>query len=507
MRISSVRIINFKSVMDSGTLDLGPITLLVGRNNSGKSSVIRALHVLQTSGPADLRDIRYGADEMAVHYLVEDLNPSDWGGPQQPPGPGRIQMTLRRGSGPNLLLEVPSVGSFNVTPRPATEPENIIYPYLAGRKATAYEEVIDQLRSQEVRVNLSNLAAKVDRLADAHHPMHEEFERLVAETINLPLSAIASPGGKQVGMWVDPARWIGLWQMGDGVAQMLGLITQLCMADGHVFLVEELENDVHPEGLKALLRLIEERSGRNQFIISTHSNIVVRHLGAVPSTVIYSVSSGIEARGSTRLPTTTFSAISHDVTERVRLLNSLGYELSDFDLYDGWLILEEASAERLIRDYLAKWFAPALTRVRTVASRGTGDIERSTEALEKLVLFTHLQELYSGRIRVLVDNEPSGQAVIARLKQRFTSWPEDSFRLLDQPDFERYYPPEFESKVEAALALKGRQKREAKAALLLEVLQWIDDDEERARLAFADSAAKVIVELRDFERSLSTAGR
>jgi hypothetical protein len=44
MRIRKLRITNYKSILDSGEVDLNPaITVLVGRNESGKTSILRAL--------------------------------------------------------------------------------------------------------------------------------------------------------------------------------------------------------------------------------------------------------------------------------------------------------------------------------------------------------------------------------------------------------------------------------------------------------------------------------
>lgn len=53
--ITSLRCQNFRCFYDTGTLELAPITLLVGENNSGKSSIIQALHLpaltLQSEDP------------------------------------------------------------------------------------------------------------------------------------------------------------------------------------------------------------------------------------------------------------------------------------------------------------------------------------------------------------------------------------------------------------------------------------------------------------------------
>jgi len=63
--------------------------------------------------------------------------------------------------------------------------------------------------------------------------------------------------------------------MGEGLANIVALLSELAVNSGKLFLIEMPENDLHPQALKALLDLILESSKRNQFIISTHSNIVV----------------------------------------------------------------------------------------------------------------------------------------------------------------------------------------------------------------------------------------
>ena len=54
--LKEIRIKNFKSLKDSGTLEIKPITLLVGLNSSGKSSLIQFLLLLKQT--IESRDIR-----------------------------------------------------------------------------------------------------------------------------------------------------------------------------------------------------------------------------------------------------------------------------------------------------------------------------------------------------------------------------------------------------------------------------------------------------------------
>ena len=43
MRLSKVQIREFQSIQDSTEIEVGPITCLVGKNESGKTAVLKAL--------------------------------------------------------------------------------------------------------------------------------------------------------------------------------------------------------------------------------------------------------------------------------------------------------------------------------------------------------------------------------------------------------------------------------------------------------------------------------
>ena len=44
MKLTSVRITNFRSIQDSTEFQIGDVTCLVGKNESGKTAFLRALH-------------------------------------------------------------------------------------------------------------------------------------------------------------------------------------------------------------------------------------------------------------------------------------------------------------------------------------------------------------------------------------------------------------------------------------------------------------------------------
>lgn len=52
--------------------------------------------------------------------------------------------------------------------------------------------------------------------------------------------------------------------------------------------------------------------------------------------------------------------VKNDPNEKMKLLEELGYDVFDFDLYKFYLIFEESSAEALVRDFLIPVFCPSL---------------------------------------------------------------------------------------------------------------------------------------------------
>jgi predicted ATPase len=507
MKITSLRLQNIRSIPDSGPIELGPITLLVGKNNTGKSTLLRAIGTLQRDSGLDGSAVRHGSETGAITMQIEKAEPRFWY-VQFPAVDGNIRIQISKdGPAAGFVLELGANGKRGVSLMQPTEPNNFIYPYFSGRKVAEFSELVNQGTARAVTGNLSNLPAKVDDLLDVEHPNHDQFVTLVNELLNFPISAVASAGGKSVAMRINKTEWINISRMGEGVAQLLGLIVQLCVAEDRLFLLEEIENDIHPEALKVLLRAIEASSSTNQFVISTHNNIVLRHLGAIDSTKIYDVRSSLAVENGDRLQTSTVELVEHTVEARTRLLTDLGYELSDLDLHDGWIIFEESSAEKIIRECLIPWFAPRLSRVKTVSSRGTSGIPTAFEALNKLVLFSHLESRYVGKVLVLVDGEPSGLDAVARLRKDYPSWDESSFKNFEQADFEQYYPDEFADRAALALAETNKQKkREAKRQLLDDVLAWIAEDEPRAKKAFELSADEIVKVLQAFENNFGNKG-
>ena len=288
-------------------------------------------------------------------------------------------------------------------------------------------------------------------------------------------------------------------QLGEGVPNVVALLVDLAVSKDKLFLIEEPENDLHPKALKALMDLIILSSKANQFIISTHSNIVLRYLGAEPNAKIYE----IRPMDRRQPPEATVHLVEATPEARLKVLRDLGYSFSDFDLWDGWLILEESSAERIIRDYLIPWFVPKLTRIRTLAASGADDVEPRFVDFDRLTRFTHLEGAYKGAAWVRLDGDPKGSAIVDKLRVDYKDWPEDRFACYSSDQFEIYFPAEFQERIEVLIKKpSGKHKSDEKKSLLKNVLAWLDEDEERGKKALEISAAEIIEDLQKIEAQL-----
>jgi predicted ATP-dependent endonuclease of OLD family len=295
------------------------------------------------------------------------------------------------------------------------------------------------------------------------------------------------------------SRFIAIEEMGAGVANLLGMIVDLCMAEEKIIVMEEPENDLHPQALKALCRLIVGKSLNNQFLISTHSNIVLQELGSVSTTCVFRVVADKES-----IPWKSRCERLDTTEERLDVLRDMGYALHDFSLYEGWLFLEEASAETLLKDYLIPWFVPQLRDLRTVAGRGVSTVKPMFDEFRRLFLFAHLERLYKGRAWVLVDGDEVGRQVVRQLREDFGDWPEDHFRFLAHGAIEYYFPQAFRTRyVEKIEVLVDPARRNAKRERFSELRKWLDDNPDDGKVALLESAEPLISFLREVAAALA----
>jgi hypothetical protein len=213
----------------------------------------------------------------------------------------------------------------------------------------------------------------------------------------------------------------------------------------------------------------------------------------------------MELDETTKIPTSSCKLLSDVPEERIQLLENLGYEPADFYLWKAYLILEESSAEHIIKTFLIPYLVPKLQgKLQTIAAQGVDDVEARFSDFLRIFVFIHTSPQYRNRAWVAVDNGAQGEKVVASLQAKFVkNWPSKHFRCFKAENFERYYPPQFHETVAKVLGMtKGKTRRDAKKELALEVLDWATANIEVAKSEFEKCAAEIIGLLREIETEI-----
>lgn len=502
--------------MDSDILELSDnINVFVGKNNAGKSTLLNTILILQHQELANLNvnhNSKLGSITITFkEYIYNDsiLLPDEnhTYGISMTLAPGEkgslnkfLHIYLKRSNG--LVSD-----GGNYHDLPVNEPQNIIYPFTSNRKATKLEEAVNLSTTASITGDLRYIYSRVEKLCNRFESGHDLYYEIIKNFFGYNISTIKTASGSKAGYKINDDKFIPVTLMGQGVLHILGFISSLAVAENKIFIIEEPENDLHPDAIKTLLKLIKLKSKTNQFFISTHSNIVLKELGTEDSTKIFQVKMEIDSKSN--VPISRVVKIGKTTSEKMEILKDLGYEFQDFELWHAWLFLEEASAERIIREYLIKWFAPNLTgKLKTFSARSKDEVIPKFDNFNSLFVFLHLEPTYKNMAWVVIDEGEEEKEIIDKMKKVYVEkndWEDTRFRQFSKHNFEEYYPTEFKSaeEIQAVLKIENKQqRRETKKELLNQLIEWIKVDEERAKKAFETSAKEVIDILKEIEKEI-----
>lgn len=469
------------------------INVIVGPNNNGKTTILHAVSTLQLPRNFGQQFVRLNSSFGIVRIWVDK---SDHPGLERQCNNFYTQTNMADIQGRLGDQTILSMAGF-----PNLEPNNFVIPYQSKRKVGGYSEGITLGEVSQVTGTLSNLYAKVDRIANPEfQPAYSEYIKACDEILGFRVSTTNSGNGKKAAFIVRNEQSIPIDMMGEGISNLLGLIVDLCRVENKLFIIEEPENDIHPQALKKLLDLIIAKSSMNQFLITTHSNIVLKHLGASPGTKVFNVEMSL----MDRIPSSSIHAVDSQEKRRA-VLEDLGYEPFDYEIWDYWIFFEESSAERICREFLIPWFVPKLKgKVRTFSARTVSEVALKFDDFNRLFIFLHLQEIYRNRVWVIIDGGENERSILEEIatKYKATGWSGRQFRQLTKHNFEEYFPQRFQADVAVAIGETDKRKRaERKRALLDRVIEFCAEQEETAKSEFQISANEIISLLKEVRKS------
>ncbi len=328
--ITEVRLKDFKTFKDV-KVPLGPgITVLVGANNSGKSSFLKALQlVAETVRHRDMdqavqaqggllairsRDAEAGptlTTVLAVGDGVVTYKLVPWS--TKTPGVERVNYVDAKGTGKwEGTVKEGTLTTPEVQAGGGHRPGSVMQT-IRGRKAAWCEELIQFFDNLAV-VDLSlpalrapsligrdvtlgadgeNLAAVLDRL-DGEQPLlrdeiNEAVKRAATEVRKVVTLNAAEPGTKVVGVLEQSDDVFAADQMSDGLLLFIGLSTAARLGPTRKTLVaiEEPDRGIHPRRLREILDQLKTLANAGtQIVLTTHSPTLLDEFKDHPESVL-----------------------------------------------------------------------------------------------------------------------------------------------------------------------------------------------------------------------------
>ena len=273
MAFTSLKIENFRGIKSLEMSDLGQVNVLVGKNNSGKTSVLEAICSGNGGHSQDFfRDItKPTLHDMPLLFRNLDVQNHI-----------RIQIKHQDNSVNVFEIEphfVAKNGTRNTAPNDfriqqmlslTSKPDIERYDYLWGENVDSYLPPIYPL----TWLHPKNLTDQLDQLLSQIIEQKREQNIITAlAEVDAAISDIRL--GAQGAIYCDIGlpRLVPIGIMGDGIRRILSIIVNVLSAENGIALIDEISNDLHYSTLqilwKAVLKAAKEFNV--QIFATTHS--------------------------------------------------------------------------------------------------------------------------------------------------------------------------------------------------------------------------------------------
>ena len=245
------------------------LTILVGANNSGKSTFLEALH-----------SIARGRDQVDLNFpqprrhrdtdkVTLELTRSD--GRQL-----RVQSIREGGSQAEAkwLPEGMAPGKFDIHLTPS---RRNFSPYFGNMGAADrnWGFVNAELSRTELREQFVGRLRKVDREPDARRKFDELLTAIVGYPLDWTIDEV-SPNQQFLKLIESDGAWHTSEGLGDGLVSMLFLVDALYDSDpGALIAIDEPELSLHPQIVRRLGRVLSRYSADRQIVVATHSPLLI----------------------------------------------------------------------------------------------------------------------------------------------------------------------------------------------------------------------------------------
>lgn len=329
MKLVEFSVTNYRSVTTAHKIPIDNLTVLVGKNNEGKSNILSALNVAMSAVmshggmsvvprryiarerhrfcylwtrdfPIQLQDRKSGLESIfRLNFRLEGQELSEFQSLTGIRGNEDIPISVKIGKDNVPKVEVPKRGSASYNKKSAVITEfisqRISFNYI---QAVRTEEMALQALSEVIRNGLQSLRNNSDYL-EARKRANVLIQQLVdemSERLLEPLR-IFIPSLQDVKIKLDleePLHWLSeglidviiddgiatsIRNKGDGIKSLVALALlkdKPTLAGASVIAIEEPESHLHSGAIHGLVDVIHKISQNSQVIITTHNPLFVQ---------------------------------------------------------------------------------------------------------------------------------------------------------------------------------------------------------------------------------------
>jgi predicted ATP-dependent endonuclease of OLD family len=349
MRLVTFSVSNFRSITEAHKIPIGDSTVLIGKNNEGKSNILRALsiamkaltaHAAEDGSPLqDLREqrnaLRYnwrrdfpislqgrtrGTESIfRLEFSLDDDEVAEFRATIKSALNGNLPIEIKFGKTNTPEVHVPKRGpggnalssksakiaryiaehiDFNYIPAVRTEDEALsVVQEMLSAELSKLESDPDYVASIQKIAELQQPI--LDRVSESIKQSLEQFlPNIVGVTVLVPPSARKIALRNQCRVEIDDGSRTLLEYKGDGVKSLaaLSLLKDKMKTTGaSIIAIEEPESHLHPGAMHSLREVIDKLTHDNQVVLTTHSPLFVDR-GSISRNIVIDANSAKPAR-------------------------------------------------------------------------------------------------------------------------------------------------------------------------------------------------------------------
>jgi energy-coupling factor transporter ATP-binding protein EcfA2 len=301
--LQNIKIARFKSIK-LFEQPLENLTVLVGANNSGKSSVLQAIHFAVAIAQSrrrlvDQQDVQTEASftiapQQVIYSPLNDVIALGHGGRLTQTGGKQIQVDFEftnghRGDvriykGKNRNLSVVVSGAHVIGRiEDLRQPFSVYVPGLAGiAKAESFiarGQLLRAVARGDANLVLRNVLYALQRETEKWNSFTASLRDVFPDNQLHIAFAPESDEFIEVSIWRNEA-WLPLDAAGTGFLQTVQILSYIYLFEPVLTLLDEPDSHLHPNNQRALAGLLDRfaEEGRTQIIIATHSRHVLDQL-------------------------------------------------------------------------------------------------------------------------------------------------------------------------------------------------------------------------------------